>query len=199
MGSHPVSSTRPDRRRPALTGARPRWACGTLSWLQSSAYIRFHDFSEGNRMADVRLGAALWSQATDWSGFLGAAQRAERLRLDHVWTWDHVRAIFGDPDQPIFEGYTALAAVAQATERIRLGLFVGANTFRNPGLVAKAVATIDHISNGRAMMGLGGAWFETEHRAFGIDFGSGFGERLDWLAETGPGGATPSPGGGGAT
>lgn len=134
-------------------------------------------------MTDLRLGIALWSQASDWSGFLAAAQRAERLGYDHVWTWDHLQAIFGDPDQAIFEGYTALAAVAQATERVRVGLFVGANTFRNPGLATKCVTTIDHISGGRAIMGIGGAWFEGEHRAFGIDFGSGFGERLDWLAE----------------
>ena len=115
--------------------------------------------------------------------FLSAAQRAEALGFDSFWTWDHLLAIFGDPHQPIFEGYTALAAVAQATERIPLGLFVGANPFRNPGLVAKSVTTIDHISGGRAIMGLGGAWFELEHRAFGIDFGSGFGQRLDWLGE----------------
>ena len=70
-------------------------------------------------MTDLKLGAALWSQASDWPGFLAAAQRAERLGFDHVWTWDHLLAIFGDPDQSIFEGYTALAAVAQATERIR--------------------------------------------------------------------------------
>ncbi|HEY4568036.1 MAG TPA: LLM class flavin-dependent oxidoreductase [Kribbella sp.] len=134
-------------------------------------------------MADLRLGIALWSQASDWPGFLAAAQRAERLGYDHVWTWDHLLAIFGDPDQQIFEGYTALAAVAQATERIRLGLFVGANTFRNPALAVKCLTTIDHISAGRAVMGIGGAWFEGEHRAFGLDFGSGFGQRLDWLGE----------------
>jgi len=137
-------------------------------------------------MPDLKLGAALWSQASDWPGFLGAAQRAEQLGFDHVWTWDHLLAIFGDPDQTIFEGYTALAAVAQATERIRLGLFVGANTFRNPALAVKALTTIDHISGGRAIMGIGGAWFEGEHRAFGFDFGSGFGQRLDWLAEAAP-------------
>jgi alkanesulfonate monooxygenase SsuD/methylene tetrahydromethanopterin reductase-like flavin-dependent oxidoreductase (luciferase family) len=137
-------------------------------------------------MPDLKLGAALWSQASDWPGFLGAAQRAELLGYDHVWTWDHLLAIFGDPDQTIFEGYTALAAVAQATERIRLGLFVGANTFRNPALAVKALTTIDHISGGRAIMGIGGAWFEREHEAFGFDFGSGFGQRLDWLAEAAP-------------
>ena len=137
-------------------------------------------------MADLRLGLNLWSQASDWPSFLGAARRADELGYDHVWTWDHVQAIFGDPDQPIWEGYTALAAIAQATTRARLGLFVGANTFRNPGLVAKAIATIDHISGGRAIMGLGGAWFGHEHQSFGFDFGSGFGQRLDWLAEAVP-------------
>ena len=137
-------------------------------------------------MAEVKLGANLWSQASDWPTFLEAGRQAERLGFDHLWTWDHVLAIFGDASQPIFEGYTALAALAQATDRIGLGLFVGANTFRNPALAAKSVLTIDHISGGRAMMGLGGAWFELEHRAFGFDFGSGFGQRLDWLAEAVP-------------
>jgi alkanesulfonate monooxygenase SsuD/methylene tetrahydromethanopterin reductase-like flavin-dependent oxidoreductase (luciferase family) len=137
-------------------------------------------------MSDVRLGINLWSQASDWPAFLHAAQTVDRLGYDHLWTWDHVYAIFGDPSQPIFEGYTALAAVAQATQRVRLGLFVAANTFRNPGLGVKAVTTIDHISGGRAIMGIGGAWFETEHTGFGIDFGTGFGQRLDWLAEAAP-------------
>ncbi len=64
-----------------------------------------------------------------------------------------------------------------------MGLLVGANTFRNPGLVAKTAATLDHISGGRAILGIGGAWMEPEHQAHGIDFGSGFGQRLDWLHE----------------
>jgi alkanesulfonate monooxygenase SsuD/methylene tetrahydromethanopterin reductase-like flavin-dependent oxidoreductase (luciferase family) len=134
-------------------------------------------------VSEVKLGINLWSQASDWPTFLAAGRRAENLGYDHVWTWDHVYAIFGDPYQPIFEGYAALAALAQATSRIRLGLFVGANTFRNPGLAVKSLTTIDHISGGRAILGIGGAWFEGEHTAFGVDFGSGFGQRLDWLAE----------------
>ncbi len=137
-------------------------------------------------MTDLKLGMNLWSQASDWPAFLEAGQLADRLGYDHLWTWDHLLAIFGDPDQPIFEGYTALAALAQATERVKLGLFVGANPFRNPGLAVKSIATIDHISGGRAIMGIGGAWFGGEHQAFGIDFGSGFGQRLDWLAEAVP-------------
>ncbi len=69
------------------------------------------------------------------------------------------------------------------TRRTRVGLLVGANTFRNPGLVAKLATTLDHISEGRAILGIGGAWFGTEHTATGIDFGSGFGQRLDRLDE----------------
>ncbi len=135
-------------------------------------------------MTDLKLGILLWSQAAAWPEMLDAAKRVDRLGYDSLWTWDHVYAIFGDPYQPIFEGYASLAAWAMATERTRLGLLVGANTFRNPGLVAKAIATIDHISNGRAIAGLGGAWFDLEHQAHGIDFGSGFGQRLDWLDES---------------
>jgi alkanesulfonate monooxygenase SsuD/methylene tetrahydromethanopterin reductase-like flavin-dependent oxidoreductase (luciferase family) len=69
------------------------------------------------------------------------------------------------------------------TSRATVGLMVGANTFRNPALTAKMVSTLDHMSAGRAILGIGGAWFEREHQAFGIDFGTGFGERLDWLDE----------------
>ena len=95
------------------------------------------------------------------------------LGYDSLWTWDHLYPIVGDPDGPMFEGYLTLAAWAEHTERVRLGLMVGANTFRNPALVVKMVTTLDHISDGRMWLGIGGAWFETEHTAFGIDFGSG--------------------------
>ena len=115
---------------------------------------------------------------------LDTARRVDELGYDHLWAWDHLYAIFGDPYQPIFEGWSTLAAWAMATKRTRLGLLVGANTFRNPGLVAKTATTLDHISNGRAILGIGGAWMEPEHRAHGIDFGSGFGQRLDWLDES---------------
>ena len=134
-------------------------------------------------MTDLKLGINLWSQAATWDEMLDAARRVDRLGYDHLWTWDHLYAIMGDPDQPIFEGWSLLAAWAMATERTRLGLMVGANTFRNPGLVAKIVTTLDHISGGRAILGIGGAWMEPEHRAHGIDFGTGAGQRLDWMDE----------------
>ncbi len=135
-------------------------------------------------MTTLNLGVLLWSQGATWQEQLDAARSVDRLGYDHLWTWDHVYAIFGDPYQPIFEGYATLAAWAKVTTRARLGLLVGANTFRNPGLVAKLLTTIDHASDGRAICGLGGAWFELEHTAHGIDFGSGFGERLDWMDES---------------
>lgn len=135
-------------------------------------------------MTDLRLGILLFSQGATWDEQLDAAKRIDRLGYAHLWTWDHLYAIFGDPYQSIFEGWTALAAWAMATEQTRLGLLVGANTFRNPGVVAKTAATLDHISGGRAILGIGGAWMELEHQAHGIDFGSGFGQRLDWLDES---------------
>ena len=134
-------------------------------------------------MTDLKFGILLWSQAATWPEMLDAAKRVDRLGYAHLWTWDHLYAIFGDPYQPIFEGWSLLAAWARETEQTRLGLLVGANTFRNPALVAKTATTLDHISEGRAILGLGGAWMEAEHRAHGIDFGTGFGQRLDWLDE----------------
>jgi len=131
----------------------------------------------------IRVGALLWPQQTDWAQMSAAARLADRVGLDSVWTWDHLHAIVGDPMQPILEGWTTLAAWAAQTERIGLGLMVGANTFRNPGLTAKSAVTVDHISGGRAWLGLGGAWFGYEHTAHGIDFGTGFGQRLDWFDE----------------
>jgi alkanesulfonate monooxygenase SsuD/methylene tetrahydromethanopterin reductase-like flavin-dependent oxidoreductase (luciferase family) len=135
-------------------------------------------------MTDFKLGILLFSQAATWDEQLDAAKRIDRLGYAHLWTWDHLYAIVGDPYQPIFEGWTSLAAWAMATERTRVGLLVGANPFRNPGLVAKTAATLDHISGGRAILGIGGAWMALEHKAHGIDFGSGFGQRLDWLDES---------------
>jgi alkanesulfonate monooxygenase SsuD/methylene tetrahydromethanopterin reductase-like flavin-dependent oxidoreductase (luciferase family) len=134
-------------------------------------------------VTELKTGILLWSQAATWPEMTDAAKRVDELGYDHLWTWDHLYAIFGDPYQPIVEGWMALAGWAMATKRTRLGLLVGANTFRNPGLTAKLAATLDHISDGRAILGIGGAWMEPEHRAHGIDFGSGFGQRLDWMDE----------------
>jgi alkanesulfonate monooxygenase SsuD/methylene tetrahydromethanopterin reductase-like flavin-dependent oxidoreductase (luciferase family) len=132
-------------------------------------------------MSELRLGILLWNQATDWPSYEAAAKRIDELGYEHFWAWDHLYAIFGDPYQPIYEGPTSLAAIAKVTSRVRLGLLVAANTFRNPGLLAKHTTTLDHLSGGRAILGLGGAWFRLEHNAHGLEFGSGHGERLTWM------------------
>jgi F420-dependent oxidoreductase-like protein len=131
----------------------------------------------------LRIGALLWPQTDSWSEICNAARTLDAAGLDSIWTWDHLMAIVGPWEQPILEGWTLLAGLAAVTQRATLGLMVGANTFRNPGLTAKLATTLDHISNGRAYLGIGGAWFEREHEGYGIDFGSGFGERLDRLDE----------------
>jgi alkanesulfonate monooxygenase SsuD/methylene tetrahydromethanopterin reductase-like flavin-dependent oxidoreductase (luciferase family) len=137
-------------------------------------------------VTEVKIGALCWNQYTDWPSLLEAGVRAERLGYDTLWTWDHLYPIIGDSRGPIFEGWLTTTAWAQATERIRIGLMVGANTIRNPALVAKMATTLDHVSNGRAILGIGAAWFAEEHRDFGIEFGDGPPERLRWLGEALP-------------
>ena len=129
-------------------------------------------------MAGIRFGIALWSQQTTWQAYLDAAKLVDRLGYDTLWTNDHLISEVGPPDQPKFEAWTTLAAWATATTSSRLGHWVGTNSLRNPALVAKMATTVDHASGGRAILGLGASWFEREHRAFGVDFGRGAGERL---------------------
>lgn len=131
----------------------------------------------------IKLGALAWNQYTPWSDLREAGIRADALGFDSIWTWDHLYPIVGSHEGPILEGWLTLAAWAERTERAQIGLMVGANTFRNPAVTAKMVTTLDHISGGRAVLGIGGAWFETEHRAYGLEFGGSPGERLRWLEE----------------
>ena len=130
-----------------------------------------------------KAGVLVWNQYTTWAEMKAAGQDVDRLGYDSLWTWDHLYPIIGDPNGPFLEGYSVLAAWTQLTTRPTIGLLVGANTFRNPGLVAKVVTTLDHLSGGRAVLGLGAAWFETEHTAFGIDFGTSVGDRIARLDE----------------
>lgn len=132
----------------------------------------------------IELGLQLWNQVYDWPEARRAALRAEELGYDHLWSWEHLLACNGDPYQSTFDAYTLLTAWSQITSRVKLGVLTGCNTFRNPGLLAKTVTTLDHVSDGRAILGLGAGWFEPEHTAFGIEFGSGFGDRLAWLDES---------------
>ena len=123
----------------------------------------------------MKLGLLLWNQDAAWPTVVEAAQRADRVGFDMLLMWDHLYSIAGDgvdPYRPIFEGWTAISALAALTERTKLGLLVGSNPIRNPALVAKMAVTLDHISNGRALVGLGAGWFELEHTANGIPFGA---------------------------
>ena len=133
--------------------------------------------------ATLRFGAAFWIQRTEWSEVRAWGLAAEAAGFDSLWVDDHLLNDEGDPDDPKLEGWATLSALAAVTSRPRLGHLVVANTFREPGLVAKLAVTLDDISGGRAVLGLGAGWFAREHEAFGIDFGATAGERIDRLAE----------------
>jgi len=134
-------------------------------------------------MTSIRLGAQISSQCDDWPTLLSAARLADDLGYDYVFMPDHLTPLQGPEDAPMFEGITGTTAIAAATRHVKVGLLVGSNTFRSPTVLAKSVATIDHISNGRAVLGLGGGWHAREHEAWGVDFGRSAGQRLDWLDE----------------
>jgi F420-dependent oxidoreductase-like protein len=112
------------------------------------------------------------------------ARAAEAAGYDRVFVMDHFYQLpgIGAPDEPMFECYTMLSALAQHTERVRLSALVTGNTYRNPTLLAKTITTLDHVSHGRATLGIGAGWFQAEHDALGFAFGS-FGERFEKLEE----------------
>lgn len=115
---------------------------------------------------------------------IAQAQEAESAGFDSVFVMDHFYQLpmLGDPDQPMLEAYTALGALATATERVQLGTLVTGNTYRNPTLLAKVITTLDVVSQGRAILGIGTGWFELEHDQLGFDFGT-FTDRFNRLDE----------------
>jgi F420-dependent oxidoreductase-like protein len=115
---------------------------------------------------------------------IAQAREAESAGFDSVFVMDHFYQLpmLGTPDQPMLEAYSALAALATATERVQLGTLVTGNTYRNPTLLAKTITTLDVISQGRAILGIGTGWFELEHDQLGFDFGT-FTDRFNRLDE----------------
>lgn len=113
------------------------------------------------------------------------AQEAEAAGFDRVMVMDHFFQLpgIGEPDEPMLECYTTLAALAQHTDRVRLSALVTGNTYRNPALLAKTVTALDHVSGGRATLGIGAGWFELEHDRLGFEFGT-FTDRFEKLEES---------------
>lgn len=132
---------------------------------------------------EMRFGAAIAVNRVDWPHVRDACVAAEEAGWDSIWIEDHLLCDEGDWRHPKFEGWTTLAAVASSTSRVRLGLLVAANGLRNPGLTAKIATTLDHISEGRLVLGLGAGWMEREFSAFGITFEKRVGDRIERLAE----------------
>ena len=117
----------------------------------------------------LRFGLFLSQATKPWSQVLDEFLLAESLGFDHAWLVDHLVDTDGPPESGCLEGWTLLAAIAARTTRIRLGVLVSSNTFRNPALLLKEAVTVDHISGGRVILGLGTGWHEDEHRRYGID------------------------------
>ncbi len=115
---------------------------------------------------------------------IAQAKEAEAAGFDSVFVMDHFYQLpgLGTPDQPMLEAYTALGALGAATERVQLGTLVTGNTYRNPTLLAKAITTLDVITQGRAVLGIGTGWYELEHDSLGYDFGT-FTDRFNRLHE----------------
>lgn len=130
----------------------------------------------------LRFGLFLSQADRSWPEVLAAFTMAEELGFDHAWLVDHLVDTDGPPEAGCLEGWTLLAAIAARTSRIRLGILVSSNTFRHPAVLLKEAVTVDHISGGRVILGIGTGWNEDEHRRYGIDLPAAP-ERVDRFEE----------------
>lgn len=130
----------------------------------------------------IRFGIQTPPQNTTWQEMRDTWKLIDELGYDTAWTFDHFFPILSDPSGPCFEGWVSLAALAAETDRVQVGTLVTGNTYRNPSVLAHMGKTLDHMSNGRLIMGVGAGWFELEHTAQDIPFYT-VGERIRRLDE----------------
>ena len=131
---------------------------------------------------EPRFGLFLAQHWHTWDQIVEEFHMADELGFDHAWGHDHFLSTENGVEGDMLEAWSVLAGVAALTSRVRLGILVTGNTYRHPSMLAKQAATVDHISNGRLILGLGAGWHEQEHRMFGYDFPSAK-ERVDRFEE----------------